>query len=121
MIRNDDNFNDTDLINLFNFYGKNFQIYNEPILNIIKKRGIKVDLKKNHYSYGTKTDSFSKYIGELKNGKEHGKGQLIFNYNVYVVYGIHISSLFCKYAFLFCSPSERKFFCILLLFYNMFF
>ena len=86
MIRNNDNFNDTDLINLFNFYGKNFQIYNEPILNILKKRGIKVDLKKNHYSYGTKTDFYSKYIGELKNGKEHGKGQLIFNYKDKVIY-----------------------------------
>lgn len=46
MIRDGVNFNDNELINLFNKYGKNFEIYNEPIKKIIKKKGIKIDFKK---------------------------------------------------------------------------
>jgi|TARA_B100001964_G_C14169636_1_gene570822 hypothetical protein len=86
MIRDNDNFNDIELTNLFNLYGKKFEIYNESIQKLLKKRGIKVDLKKNHYSYGTKTDFYHKYIGELRNNIEHGKGQVIFNYKDKKIY-----------------------------------
>ena len=41
MIRNNDNFNDIELTNLFNLYGKKFEIYNESIQKLLKKRGIK--------------------------------------------------------------------------------